>query len=194
MPTLEDTVDFKVLTLNDLLDADVRTGVPVAADDKYKRWAFLATGAAGMLLIALIVALATGGKDSGGGTKASKELPVPTGMGEVNLNAGTALDPTLSVGDPVTLYDDAGNVISSGGKILKITEVKSQYTKAISKTVKIAVATEDVGPVNALDTSGRKIKIKPGIQPKATTTTGAPANTAPTPIQTAPAPATTPTS
>ena len=32
MPVLEDTVDFKVATLNDLLDADVRTGVPVAAD------------------------------------------------------------------------------------------------------------------------------------------------------------------
>ena len=53
MPTLEDTVDFNVATLNDLLDADVRTGVPVAADDKYKRWAFLSTGVAGMLLIAL---------------------------------------------------------------------------------------------------------------------------------------------
>lgn len=192
MPTLEDTVDFKVVTLNDLLDADVRRGAPVAVDDKYKRWAFLSTGIAGMLLIALIVALLTGGNDSGGGTKSSKELPVPDGMGEVTFSPSGGLDPTLKLGDPVTVYDDAGNVVASGGKLLNISDVKSQYTKIVSKSVKVAVAKEDVGPVNALDSSGRKLKLKPGTQPKATTTTAPAAATVPTPIQ--PAPATTPTS
>jgi hypothetical protein len=192
MPTLEDTVDFKVATLNDLLDADVRTGVPVAADDKYKRWAFLSTGLAGMLLVALIVSLVTGGGDKGGGSKSAKELPLPPGMGKVIINVGTSLN-GIGLGDTVSIYAD-GNVVASGGKVIKIEEIKSQYTKGpASNAVTVAIPDADVGPVNALDSSGIKPQIKPGTQPKTVTSTTAPAaGAAPTPIE--PAPATTPTS
>jgi hypothetical protein len=193
MPTLEDTVDFKVVTLNDMLDADVRTGVPVAEDDKYKRWAFLATGLAGMLLVALIVSLVTGGGSDGGGSKSTKALPLPDGMGPVIINAGTNLN-GVGLGDTVSIYDDVGNVVASGGKVIKIEEVKSQYTKGpSSNAVTVAIPKDDVGPVNAMDSSGHKLKIKPGTQPKTVTSTTAPgAGAAPTPIE--PAPATTPTS
>ena len=190
MPVLEDTVDFKVATLNDLLDADVKKGVPVAADDKYKRWAFLSTGLAGMLLVALIVALVTGGGDDGGGSKSTEVLSVPAGMGEVNLSGGTGAL-TFKVGDDVTLYDEAQVV--ANGKVLGITESPGGFEgKTITKLVKIAVPTEDVTTVNGLDASGKKLKIKSGTQLKPTTTTTAAPSTTPTPIE--PAPATTPTS
>ena len=108
MPTLEDTVDFKVVTLNDLLDADVRTGVPVAADDKYKRWAFLATGAAAMLAIGLVVALVTGGGDGGSsGTKVSKSVPAPPDTTPLPFLLGTDPGPGIDAGVLVTVLNPA---------------------------------------------------------------------------------------
>jgi hypothetical protein len=194
MPTLEDTVDFKVATLNDLLDADVRTGVPVAADDKYKRWAFLSTGLAGMLLIALIVSLVTGGSDSGGGNKASKEIAAPPNTAPVTVNAGTSLaDTDITPGSKVTLYDEDGQIVASGGTVLKVTETKLAFPKgAIGKSLKVAVTGDEVKAVTAASSGGRKIKVVEGTQAKTTPTTAPAAGAAPTPIE--PAPATTPTS
>jgi hypothetical protein len=120
-------------------------------------------------------------------------LPLPDGMGPVIINAGTNLN-GVGLGDTVSIYDDVGNVVASGGKVIKIEEVKSPYTKGpASNTVTVAIPNNDVGPVNAMDSSGHKLKIKPGTQPKTVTSTTAPAaGAAPTPIE--PAPATTPTS
>lgn len=193
MPTLEDTVDFKVATLNDLLDADVRTGVPVAADDKYKRWAFLSTGLAGMLLVALIVALVTGGGDDGGGSStSSKEFAQPPNTRPVTVNAGTTLEEGIIPGAKVSLYDE-GELISGDGTVLKVSETPVKVPKgAFSKSVRVAVPTAEAGAINSAISSGHRIKIVEGAQEKPTTTTAPPAGAAPTPIE--PAPATTPTS
>ncbi len=185
MPTLEDTVDFNVVTLNDLFDADARTGVPVAADDKYKRWAFLSTGIAGMLLIALIVALVTGG-GSESGSKSTKPLATPPNTTPISVTTST-LEPGVELGATVSILDSNGKVVASGGKVLQITEAKTQFGK--TRTVSVAVATDEAGPVSAAASSGR-VRVVQGALPKAATTTSAPAATTPIPIQ--PAPATTP--
>jgi len=188
MPTLEDTVDFKVVTLNDLVDADVRTGVPVAADDKYKRWAFLSTGVAGMLLIALIVALVTGGGSEGGGAKASKEFPAPANTGPVDVPVGPSVPSGIALGGLASINDIDGQVIVSGATVTQIKEAPAVYGKGKSYTVVVAVSNDDLAAVTAAKSKG-KLGLQAGKVAKATTTTSAPAATAPVPIQ--PAPATT---
>ena len=190
MPTLEDTVDFNVVTLNDLLDADVRTGVPVAADDRYKRWAFLATGAAVMLAIGLVVALVTGGSDNGGGgTKAGKSLPVPPDTTPVSgLSLGS--DPgTIVLGSPVTILNGEGQPVG-GGTVIKIVTTKLSGLVGYSATV--AVRNSDLSSVNAaVAKNARGVKVQPGMPQLTTTTTTSPPPAA-VPIQ--PAAPTTPTS
>lgn len=192
MPTLEDTVDFKVATLNDLLDADVRTGVPVAADDKYKRWAFLSTGLAGMLLVALIVALVTGGgdEDKGGGTTATEEFAQPANTSPVTVRAGANFDEGIVPGTPVTLYVE-GKVIATGGTVLKITEATNKLG-GVTRSVRVAVPNEQAGAVNAALSNGQTFTIAQGVQEAPTTTTTVAPSTTPTPIE--PAPATPPPS
>lgn len=191
MPTLEDTVDFKVATLNDLLDADVRTGVPVAADDKYKRWAFLSSGLAGMLLVALIISVVTGGGDNGGGggaksaAKSSKTypntFPVETQIGS-SPQAGVELDA------PVIIFDQDGTKPIAGATVTEMKTSKSSYGKATVYSVVLAVPNDDRDAVTAAKVAGAgKLTLVPGtFQP--TTTTTAP--TAAVPIE--PAPATPP--
>ncbi len=190
MPVLEDTVDFKVATLNDLLDADVRTGVPVAADDKYKRWAFLSTGLAGMLLVALILAVVTGGTDDGGGTAATEPLPAPPNTQPVDVKVGASLPSGIERGAKVSVLDQDGKVLASGATVTQIKEAPATYGKGTIMTAVVAVSNDDyqdVGAVNPAD-----LQVRAGTLPKATTTTTAPPSTAPTPIE--PAPATTPPS
>lgn len=190
MPTLEDTVDFKVATLNDLLDADVRTWVPVAADGKYKRWAFLSTGLAGMLLVALIVALVTGGgDDGGGGTTASAEFAQPANTSPVTVGASTNFDEGIVPGTKVTLYVE-GQVVASGATVLKITERESSF--GVTRSVRVAVANEQAAAVNAAISNKQTVTIAEGVQEAPTTTTTAAPSTTPTPIE--PAPATPPPS
>jgi hypothetical protein len=190
MPTLEDTVDFKVVTLNDLLDADVRTGVPVAADDKYKRWAFLSTGVAAMLAIGLVVALVTGGGDGGGGgAKVSKSAPQPPDTTPVDISLGATVGTGIESGAPVTVLNADGQAVG-GGTVLKITQSKAPIGKGVVNTASVAVRNADLPAVNAaVAKAPTKVRLQPGL-PQTTTTTAAPA--APVPIQ--PAPATTPTS
>jgi len=191
MPTLEDTVDFNVATLDDLLDADVRAGVPVAADDKYKRWAFLSTGVAGMLLVALIVALVTGGGSGSGGVKASKEVPAPANTGPVDVGVGASVPTGVALGALASILDFDGQVVVSGATVTQIKEVPVNLGKGKSYTVVLAVSNDDLGTVTAARSKG-KLGLQAGKIPKATTTTSAPAATAPVPSQ--PAPATTPSS
>jgi len=187
MPVLEDTVDFKVATLNDLLDADVRTGVPVAADDKYKRWAFLSTGLAGMLLVALIVALVTGGGDDGGGSAASsKVVDAPQGTQPQDVLSASAVPTGVEPAAKVTVTDANGQVVTTG-VVTQIKETKG-FGGRPSYTVVVAVPNEDLQPFIAAKTAG-KLGVTPGELPKATTTTTAPPSTTPTPIEPAPAPA-----
>ena len=176
MPTLEDTVDFKVVTLNDLLDADVRTGVPVAADDRYKRWAYLSTGVAGMLLIALIVALLTGGGSSGGGTaKASKEFPAPPNTSPVDVKVGASVPSGISLGGLASIISD-GQVIASGVTVTQIKVVPAFVGKTKAYMVVVAVGNDDIGAVTTAKSKG-DLGLQAGKLPKATTTTSAPATT-----------------
>ena len=192
MPVLEDTVDFKVATLNDLLDADVRKGVPVAADDKYKRWAFLSTGLAGMLLVALILALVTGGGDDSGGEKSSKTAAAPPNSTPVDVGVGTQLPTGIELEAKVSILDSTGQVVSGSGVVTQIKQVPAQFPKgAINNFVVVHVPNEDLQAVNSAKVAG-KLSVALGHQPKATTTTTGPPSTTPTPIE--PAPATTPPS
>ncbi len=186
MPVLEDTVDFKVATLNDLLDADVRTGVPVAADDKYKRWAFLSTGLAGMLLVALIVALVTGGGEDGGSTASSKVVDAPQGTQPQDVLSVATVPTGVEPGAKVAVTDVNGQVVT-GGVVTQIKEAKG-FGGRPSYTVVVAVPNEDLQAFVAAKTAG-KLGVIPGELPKATTTTTAPPSTTPTPIEPAPAPA-----
>ncbi|HVW31539.1 MAG TPA: hypothetical protein VHL53_03270 [Acidimicrobiia bacterium] len=188
MPTLEDTVDFKVITLNDLIDADVRTGVPVAADDKYKRWAFLATGVAVMLAIGLVVALVTGGDDGGsGGTKVSRTVAEPPDTTPLDFSLGSTVGTGIEPGAGVTVINAEGQAVG-GGTVLKITQSKAPIGKGVVNSASVAVRNADLAAVNAALAKG-KVRLQPGL-PQTTTSTAAP--TAPVPIE--PAPATTPTS
>ena len=87
MPTLEDTaIDFPVTTLNDLLEAEAKAGVTVGADEeKYRKWAFISTGAAGLLAIMLAVVLVTGGSDSGGGEAKAQTAEKPADWRNVSF-------------------------------------------------------------------------------------------------------------
>ena len=194
MPTLEDTVEFKVATLNDLLDADVRTGVPVAADDKYKRWAFLSTGLAGMLLVALIVALVTGGgDDGGGGTTATKAVDPPANTQPIDVSVGTSVPTGVEPGAAVSLLDSNGQVVASGATVTQVKQVEGALGgKAKTNIVVVAVSNNDLADVTAARVGGGKLTLQAGTLPKATTTTTAAPSTIPTPIE--PAPATPPPS
>jgi hypothetical protein len=194
MPTLEDTVDFKVATLNDLLDADVRTGVPVAADDKYKRWAFLSTGLAGMLLVALIVAVLTGGgDDGGGGVTATKSVDPPPNTQPIDVSVGTSVPTGVEPGAAVSLLDSNGQVVASGATVTQVKQVEGALGgKAKTNIVVVAVSNDDLADVTAARVGGGKLALQAGTLPKATTTTTAVPSTTPTPIE--PAPATPPPS
>jgi hypothetical protein len=192
MPTLEDTVDFKVATLNDLLDADVRTGVPVAADDKYKRWAFLSTGLAGMLLVALIVALVTGGGDDSGGETATKPLDAPPNTTPFDVSVGATLPTGIDVGGAASILDSEGRVVANG-TITQLKKAPGLVGKGTTTNIVVVhVPNQDVAAVDTARAGGAKISVQPGTRAKATTTTTAAPSTTPTPIE--PAPATPPPS
>ncbi|HKY76976.1 MAG TPA: hypothetical protein VJS45_12600 [Acidimicrobiia bacterium] len=193
MPVLEDTVDFKVATLNDLLDADVRTGVPVAADDKYKRWAFLSTGLAGMLLVGLILALVTGGgSDSGGSAATGKTVAAPPNTDPVDIPVGTNVPTGVEPGASVIVNDQDGNSVA-GGTVTQIKKGSETAVKATRYVVVVAVPRDgvQVKAISAAKGAGT-VSLQPGTyEPPTTTTTAAPSTT-PTPIE--PAPATPPPS
>lgn len=113
MPTLEDTaVDFPVTTLNDLLEAEAKAGVTVGADeDKYRRWAFISSAAAGLLAIALVVVLLTGsgGGDDGGGGAEAQDYP---GKVKQTVKLGTPVTSDIRVGKEVSLYKGSDLVIA----------------------------------------------------------------------------------
>jgi hypothetical protein len=192
MPVLEDTVDFKVATLDDLLDADVRTGVPVAADDKYKRWAFLSTGLAGMLLIALVISVVTGGSNNGGGSSATEPVQAPPNTTPRDVSVGGEVPSGVDLKASVIVFDVDGNPVA-GGTVLQIKETTLSATKTKRYTVVVAVPDNDANAFDKADSaaksSGGNIRLRPGtFQP--TTTTATP--TSAVPIE--PAPATTPAS
>ena len=122
MPTLEDTaIDFPVTTLNDLLEAEAKAGVAVGADEeKYRKWAFISTGAAGLLAIMLAVVLVTGGGDGGGesGGKA-QTAQKPAGWSDVPLaNIADGKIPAPKAGNYYKVTSKAdGSVLADGAML-----------------------------------------------------------------------------
>jgi hypothetical protein len=189
MPTLEDTaIDFPVTTLNDLLEAEAKAGVAAGADEeKYRKWAFISTGAAGLLAIILAVVLVTGGSDSGGASdKASVKADAFKDLQRRPLKvAGIGTDIALEAG--VDVYKGS-TLIVSDAKVTKIEDVKVGVD-----TLEVAVTPEQFGKLAEAFPGSEKatvVKHVPGTE--TTTATSAPTTTAPAPTpETAPA-ATTP--
>jgi hypothetical protein len=190
MPTLEDTVEFQALTLNDLLEADAKAvALPSEGEGKYRSWAFVSTAAAGLLAILLVIALVT---DSGGGgtsETASVKADAYKDLQRRPLKvAGIGSDIALNAG--VDVYKGSTLVVSDA-KVTKIDDVATGVD-----SIEVAVTTEQFQKLaDAFPGSEKAAVVKhvPGTQ--TTTATSAPATTAPaTTPDTAPAATTPPAS
>ena len=191
MPTLEDTVEFKAITLNDLLEADAKSGVgPVGGDDsKYRLWFLVSSAAAGIFAVLFVAALITGGKSSGGSGSAAKlppntrpasvtvpESQVVSGIGP-NSEIAVLKGNTVLIGSAkVIKIRDGGTAIGSTGK-LKIVE----FAVTEPQQLKLTAA----GAKGLSITSGPLQETASTEAPPATTQATTPAGESPTP---APAP------
>lgn len=202
MPTLEDTsVDFPVTTLSDLLEAEAKGGIATGADeDKYRRWAFLSTGAAGLLAIILAVVLITGGGDDGGGSQSKAETAQkPAGWSEVpftNLSDGKI--PGAKAGNYYKVTSKAdGSVIAAAAMLTSYKPgLKSGQFQAFNALLAVPPAEEKgliTADVKALNFSPLEEAPAPGQPTETTATTAPPAPQAPS-APTPEAPATTPSS
>jgi hypothetical protein len=191
MPTLEDTVEFKAITLNDLLEADAQSGVsPIGSDDsKYRLWFMVSSASAAIFAILFVVVLVTGGK-GGGGTGTGKAVKLTGDLKPFAASAAGELPAGLGPNEEVSLLKD-GKVLVSGVKVIGVRSGPKDYQGTPSKIVDVAV-----NPAQQLKLAAVKqpFAIQPGALPLsddiATTTTaptGPPAGESPTP-----APATAP--
>lgn len=184
MPTLEDTaIDFPVTTLSDLLEAEAKAGVSVGADeDKYRRWAFLSTGAAGLLAIILAVVLIAGG-DDGGGSGASAAAVDAKAYAGMPRRVLTVTNPgsDIQLNSSVDIFK-GGSLIVSDAKVTKIERPKDAIGNA---TVEVALTPEQLPKVSEAFPKGtERATINahvPGTASTATTATTAPASSAPAP-------------
>jgi hypothetical protein len=201
MPTLEDTsVDFPVTTLSDLLEAEAKAGIASGADeDKYRRWAFLSTGAAGLLAIILAVVLITGGGDDGGGSQSKAQTAQkPAGWSEVPLTGlqdGKIPDPKAGNYYKVTSKAD-GSVIAAAAML---TSYKSGLKSGQYQAFNILLAVPPAEEKGLITAEAKSLNFSPVAAPAPGQSTETTATTAPPPPQapsapTPEAPATTPTS
>ena len=188
MPTLEDTsVDFPVTTLNDLLEAEAKAGIATGADeDKYRRWAFLSTGAAGLLAVILAVVLVTGSGDDGGGSGAKAQTAqAPVGWSSVpltNVADGKIPDPKAGNYYKVTSKTD-GSVLANSAMLTSYKPgVKAGSIQSYNIVLAVPPA-EEKGLITAEVKSlnfGPSAAPAPGQSVETTATTAAPASQAPT--------------
>lgn len=201
MPTLEDTaIDFPVTTLNDLLEAEAKTGVPVGADEeKYRKWAFISTGAAGLLAIILAVVLVTGGGKSGGGDESKPETAEkPAGWSEQTFNVSSkGKIGGAKAGDYVKVSStETGAVLVKAGIVTYLAEVEVRGVETIE--FRLAFPPEEESALTTADRTKllyQKLDGPPS-QPAQTTATTAPAapatETPSAPTPEAPVPETSP--
>jgi hypothetical protein len=199
MPTLEDTVEFQALTLNDLLEADAKAvALPSEGEGKYRSWAFISTAAAGLLAILLVVALVTdsggGSSDGGGSAKSAKSYPgtsnVPIRV--VNIPGDVKPDVYVRVLDPKD-----GKPVLAGVPVVTVTPPEGP---ALVSTMELALTDEESAILTqAFPRGDEKVRVQKVDGPAPSTpTTTAPAETpttapaAPTPAETAPPPQTPP--
>lgn len=190
MPTLEDTIDFPVTTLNDLLEADAKGGVAVGADeDKYRRWAFLSSGAAGILAVILLVVLVTGtGGSGGGGSGGGKEVKQPPNTARVAKTVNKNELASDVIPGAVVYVTSGGAVIATDVTVLKMEDVAG-FSKAV-KRVKLELAVKQGAEQQAVQTADESdVQFQTGPPPAATPPATEPAPAAPAPAEPAPAPA-----
>ena len=192
MPTLEDTVEFQAITLNDLLEADAKAGVgPVGADEgKYKTWFMVSSAAAAIFAVLFVGALVTGG-GGGGGEKTAKGIPKPAGLYEQPVQT---TGPLLSgVGPKSHVSVSRGpDLLVANALVLKVEKAEKDQNGISANIVHLAVTAEEQAKLRGQ----RNLQIGDAVDtPVSTATTvstvpaGTPAGESPTP-----APATTPNS
>jgi hypothetical protein len=203
MPTLEDTaIDFPVTTLNDLLEAEAKTAVPVSADEeKYRKWAFISTGAAGLLAIILIGVLITGGGKSSGGSEKAQTAEKPAGWSDVPIAAiADGKIPAPEAGNYYKVTSTEDGTVLADAAMLTSYKPGAKFAKLQHYNIVLAVPpAQEKGLITAnpqkLNISGPVAAPAPG-QPAATTTTtaaAAPAAETPSaPTPEAPVPETSP--
>lgn len=192
MPTLEDTIDFPVTTLNDLLEADAKAGVAAGADEeKYRKWAFLSSGAAGILAVILLVVLVTsgGGGGSGGG---GKEVAQPKNTERVVVNVRKAdLTSDVKKGATVSVkLRTSGQVLASGATVLQMEELKSAIAGFEKVKLELAVKPDERSVVDS-NAEAEDLQVVGGTLEKAP---AAPPATEPPPAEPAPTEQTPPAS
>jgi hypothetical protein len=183
MPTLEDTaVDFPVTTLNDLLEVEAKAGVTAGADeDKYRRWAFISSAAAGLLAIALVVVLLTGSGGGGDGDGAAKAQDYP-GKVKQTVKLATPVTSDIRLGKEVSLYKGSDLVIAPVivSQIINPKEGTLETSQSVELAMDEAQSTAFVNAFPKASDKGRLQIYFPG-QPTAPPAPGA------TPDSTAPA-------
>ena len=187
MPTtVEDTpVDFPVTTLSDLLEAEAKAGVAVGADeDKYRRWAFLSTGAAGLLAIVLAVVLITGGGDGGDGSESNQAQTAekPSGWAEVNLTVPESKLSGYKAGDFVEVTSPESGVLVKAGKLTLMKGMKVGQFQQLN--IRLAVPPAEKAALDAANPTSLRFNPadEPSTdQPAETPTTTAPAAETPAP-------------
>jgi hypothetical protein len=197
MPTLEDTTEFQVSTLNDLLEADAKAvAIPSEGEARYRSWAFLSTAAAALLAILLVVSLVThrGGGAGGGATAKAKDYPGNPVKQQVKLS--TNVPTNVHVGDQVTLLKGSDTVAAP----VFLAQVIKPDSKSFdqSPTVELAM-TEEQGNafLKAFPKGTEKGRIVLYVAPQAPATSATTAATtppAPTPPASTPPPSTPPPS
>ena len=171
MPTLEDTIDFPVTTLSDLLEADAKAGVAAAPDEeKYRRWAFLSSGAAGILALILVVVLITGtggGGGGDGGSSSGKTLEAPAGtvptavtVSKNGLTSGVLKQKAIV--SVIRTTDQA--VLASGATVLGFEDVKGTLKGFDKVKFELAVQPDEQAPVETADAN--ELKVVSGKLPK----------------------------
>jgi hypothetical protein len=177
MPTLDDTIEFQATTLNDLLEAEAGTGTAVgAADDRYRRWAFLATGAAGILAVLFVVTMLTGGgTGGGGGGGGGKPLDLPKDKVRVAVTVNESLltSDILKNGAIVSVRSDDGSVLASGATVLSF---ERQQASLGRKPVKLEVAAkpDEREAIQSQLAQGHLLTVESGVAEKAVTPAPAP--------------------
>lgn len=174
MPTLEDTVEFQALTLNDLLEADAKAvALPSEGEGKYRSWAYVSTAAAGLLAILLVIALLT---DSGGGGASEKATVKADAYKDLQRKplkvVGIGSDIALNAG--VDVYKGSTPIVTDA-KVTKIDDVATGVD-----SIEVAVTPEQFGKLAEAFPGSEKatvVKHVPGTE--TTTVTSAPATTAP---------------
>jgi hypothetical protein len=190
----DDSREFRLAVLNDLVDAEGRSGAAPAAaagPDRYRVLFFGAAATAGILAVTLVMVLVTGG---GSGSKSkttdTKKTTVATTPGFVTTSVNvvdTRVPENVGPNSRVTFAKVDGTVVAGNVLVLSVRRAKDALA---STALDINVSNEDAVKLRSFNP--KELFISVGDAAAATTTTSAPPATAPP--STSPPGTTTPSS